>query len=498
MARRIRPPHNPSRRRFLGGLAAAGGSVLLPGCHDSSLAGTGAVPPPAPGPAPGPLPAALPNPADSGIDHIVAVMMENRSFDHMLGWVPGADGIQAQTFKHTDGSSVNSFHIGHGGDAAYGFQGCGWEDPAHGYDTGRVHFNNGAMDGFLQTVGSVEDKYPVGYYNADDVLFYKGVAEHFTVCDRYFHGFLGSTFPNRIYLHAGATDRMNNDFYPPGTPAPATIATIWDELAAKGLSGKNYFSDVPISIFWGPKYVDIMAPFEQFLLDAAAGQLPNFSIMDPFFGGAGLGESPAGISRDDHPQADIRDGQVYLTEIYNALRASPNWERTLMIVMYDEWGGFYDHVAPPLAPVSAAEAALGNDGRLGFRTPCVILGPRARRGHVSKLQFDPNSIINLARWRWGLGPIGASPRNDTSLNMALALDFDNPPNPDAPAFGDAGPDGLGSSRTVSYGALCTEAIPLGLPGSADPRLSAATRARHDHLAEMAPLYDMARRYGVIR
>ena len=102
-----------------------------------------------------------------------------------------------------------------------------------------------------------------------------------------------------------------------------------------------------------------------------------------------------------------------------------------MIVTYDEWGGFYDHVVPPVGPVAGVEATF-NDGTLGFRTPCVILGPRAKRGHVSHLRFDPNSVINLIRWRFGLP--GLSVRDDWSLNMARALELKKAPNFDAPEF----------------------------------------------------------------
>ena len=468
-----RLPFNPGRRRFLAGMAAATGTLALPGCGNSI--------------APASTATVLPNPADSGIDHIVQVMMENRSFDHFLGWVPGADGIQGATFKNSVGADVPTFHLA--ADPDYGYQGCGWEDPAHGYQDGRDHYSGGAMDGFLKTVGDVADKFPVGYYNADDLLFYKGVAERFTVCDRYFHGFLGSTFPNRIYMHSGATDRMQNSFYPPGpTPAPATIATIWDQLIANNISCKNYFSDVPITAFWGEKYTSISASFEQFLADAAAGQLPAVSYFDPNFGGGGAGESPAGVSRDDHPQADVRDGQAYLTHIYNTLRAAPTWDRTLMIVTYDEWGGFFDHVAPDVSPVSAAESALGNDGRLGFRTPCVILGPRARRGHVSHIHFDPNSVINLIRWRFGLDPVGDSPRNQTSNNMVLALDFDNPPNLDAPAFGDLGPDGLGNSAGTPWGSECNSGG--GVPPLTPPAPANVHQAEWEGLRRLARTYDL--------
>ena len=489
---RARGPSNihfsPGRRRFLAGMAAATGSLALPGCSDS----TGAVAERMAGQASMPmLPA---NPADSGVDHIVQVMMENRSFDHMLGWVPGAKGKQNQTFEDNAGNKVSTFHMGND-DPAYGFQGCGWEDPAHGYSDGRVHFNDGKMDGFLKTVVNPEDKFPVGYYNADDLLFYKGVAENFTVCDHYFHGILSSTFPNRIYMHSGTTDRNNNSLPAPGSPpGPSTLPTIWDRLAAKGLTGRNYFSDLPFTGIWGGKYASITAPFEQFLIDAERGALPSVSYFDPNFGFS-VGASPAGVSRDDHPQADVRDGQVYLTEIYNALRNSPNWARTLMIVTYDEWGGFYDHVTPPVKPISPEETALGNDGRLGFRTPCVILGPRARRGHVSKIQFDPQSVIDLITWRFGLDPLSVRAGSSITNNMALALDFDNPPNVTAPDFGQPSPGGVpATSRGVPFGSLCTEAA--GLPGVPSP-FSASDNSRAEHMQELAPLYEMSKRYGLI-
>lgn len=465
---------DPTRREFLRGVAATTGVLTLGGCGGgngsddiSNLL--------LPGAGPGAMPTAdlsqLPAPEDSGIDHIVQVMMENRSFDHMLGWVPGSDGRQAgQRFPNINGDLVETFRLSQ--DPNYGYQGCGWGDPNHGYDGGRVHLNSGLMDGWLltdPTSSDPEDKFPVGYYTADDLPFYKGVAQNFTVCDRYFHGILAQTFPNRIYIHAGATDRLTNTL-PFAQQAPSVLPTVWDLLADAGISGKNYFFDLPLTGLWGTKYVDISAPFGQFLIDAATGNLPAVSYFDPFFG-LSVGETPAGISQDDHPQADVRDGQVYLNRIYDALRTSPNWERTLMIVTYDEWGGFYDHVAPPFAPVSAAEAALSNDGRLGFRTPCVIIGPRAKRGHVSHIQFDPNSVINLIRWRFGLGNL--SVRDTTSINMAHALDFVNPPALDAPDFGLP-------PRVTPYGTLCTGTIPV----SPDP-----------HNAELNQVLETIRGFG---
>jgi phospholipase C len=460
----VKKPFDPSRRDFLLGMAAATGALTLGGCGSDSdgeflLPGSG------------PGMSRLPPPEESGIDHIVQVMMENRSFDHMLGWVPGSDGVQAGLrFPNINGDMIETFRLSQ--DPDYGFQGCGWADPAHGYEDGRIHLNNGAMNGWLlteSTASNPDDHFPVGYYTAEDLPFYAGVAQNFTICDRYFHGVLAQTFPNRMYIHAGQTDRLTNTL-PWAQQEPSTLPTIWDLLAEKGLSGKNYFFDLPLTGLWGTKYASISEHFSQFLVDAARGTLPAVSYFDPFFG-LSVGETPAGISQDDHPQADVRDGQVYLNRIYDALRASPNWERTLMIVTYDEWGGFYDHVVPPFAPVSAEESALGNDGRLGFRTPCVIIGPRARRGHVSHLQFDPNSVINLIRWRWGLGSLSA--RDNSSLNMAHALDFDSPPNLAAPSFGLP-------ARATPFGQFCTGTV----PGSPDP-----------HNAELNQVLETIRGFG---
>ncbi|MGB1580840.1 MAG: alkaline phosphatase family protein, partial [Nevskiales bacterium] len=397
---------------------AAAGAVGLTGCgsdgaDDNSSGGTGTQ-----------ALSQLPPPEESGIDHIVVLMMENRSFDHFMGWVPGANGVQAGlSFPDHNGEMVSTYHL------APNYQGCEFGDPAHGYTTGRTHLNGGKMDGWLQTSPTIDiegDSFPVGYYKRSDLPFFSGVADEWTIGDNYFTGLLASTFPNRVYMHAGQTDRLNNTL-PFVEGDPSELPTIWDRVLGAGLSAKYYFHDLPTIGLWGLKYVDIIGRYEQFLLDASLGNLPNLSFIDPAF----IGEAPQGITNDDHPQADIRAGQSYMNAIYDALRSSPQWERTLLIINYDEWGGFYDHVVPPIAPVSQAEAELGNDGRLGFRVPLMLIGPRARRAHVTHHQFDPNSILNFICWRWGLEPLGV--RHD-SINIAHALDFDNAPRSDAPPF----------------------------------------------------------------
>ena len=404
-------PIDRMRRRVLAGMA--GGAALLTGCGDGASPDGGNDS----GTDDSPLPV-LPNPEDSGIDHIVLVMMENRSFDHFLGWVPGADGVQSGLkFLDRDGAEQHTYPL------APDYQGCALGDPNHGYDGGRVQFNGGKMDGWLLTDPTMPgDIFPIGYYLEPDLPFYSGVAAEYTVCDRYFSGILASTYPNRMYMHLGQTDRLSNDF------TIASLPTIWDRLREAGVSRRYYFRDLPFIALTGVNHLGISRPYAEFALDARAGLLPSVSYIDPKF----LNESPDGTAEDDHPQAHIRKGQVFLNDIYDALRNSPQWERTLLVINYDEWGGFYDHVVPPIAPVSEDEAALGNDGRLGFRVPCMMIGPRAKRGFVSHRQFDPNSILNMIAWRFGLEPLGV--RGQTSLNLAYALDFESAPRSDAPSF----------------------------------------------------------------
>jgi phospholipase C len=450
---------NPSRRKLLTGLAAAGAGVALSDCGQSSPLSNSVNT--------GPVPSTtLPNPEDSGIDNIVVVMMENRSFDHYLGWVPGAMGQQAGlSFTDTSGKTYQSHHLTN-------YQNCQSADPDHSYAGGRTEINGGKMDGFLlpQPVG---DQFPIGYYTASDLPFHSQAVANWTICDRYFCSILSSTFPNRVYMHAGQTDRVSN------TLDISSLPTIWDRLASVGKTGRYYFNDEPITALWGAKYLDISQPYLLFLAEAAAGTLANVSYIDPAF----LGEAD-GISRDDHPLADIRNGQAFLAEIYQALRTSPQWDSTLLVINYDEWGGFFDTIDPPFAPVTEAEvAATGNDGRLGCRVPVVIAGPRAKRAYIENLQFDHCSILNMLAWRFGFEPLGA--RGSTSYNLAYALDFENPPNNDAPAFDVPG---------GSFGSPCD--LPTILTSGTSTRdLEVAQRRLAEHLLDWEGLRTQAKRYG---
>ena len=361
----------------------------------------------------------LPNPGSSGIDHVVVVLMENRSFDHFLGWVKGADGQQAGlAYPDQNGVMRPTYHL-------TDRQGCGFNDPDHSYDGGRIQFDDGKCDGFRRGPGY--DDFALGYYEKSDLPFYGSFVDQTTIFDNWFCSFLGPTYPNRYYTHSARTERLDNAMATTGMP------TIWDRLSAAGVSATYYFNDLPFLALWGEKYIPISRSFETFLAQAASGTLPSYSYIDPFF----LGEDQGG-SNDDHPHADIRRGQAFVSLIANAIATSPLWPRTALVVTYDEWGGFFDHVAPPRLPDDPPTEEFDH-GQAGFRVPTFVMSPFATRGAVDHNVYDHTSILNFVEWRWGLAPL--APRDAAARNLAYAFDFDRPTAaaPTLPLVVDPGP-----------------------------------------------------------
>src|SRR3954468_5281217 len=320
-------------------------------------------------------PTTLPSPDASGIDHIVVVVMENRSFDHYLGWMADEPKFGAVAGKQAGLTYVDSNGATQSTHRLAVRQGCGMDDPDHSYSGGRVQLNGGACDGFAKTA---PDTFPLGYYTRADLPFYggsqgkPGLVDVATTFDHWFCSILSSTYPNRYYTHAGRTERVDN------TMATTELPTIWDRLADAGVPANYYFSDLPFLGLWGPKYLPIAKPIDAFFLDAATGLLPAYSYLDPLF----LGEGQGG-SNDDHPHADIRRGQAFLSKVINTVMASPTWESTVLVITYDEWGGFFDHVPPPVfADNDPAHA------QAGFRVPTYVISPFARPQTVGSHTYN--------------------------------------------------------------------------------------------------------------
>lgn len=361
----------------------------------------------------------LPSPELSGIQHIVVVMMENRSFDHFLGWLPGANGRQAGlSYPDAHGVLHATFPLA----PTIGFQGCSNRDPDHSWKGGRIQYAGGAMDGWLR---GHSDPFAIGYYERADRPFFNELAARFTTLDHYFSSIMAGTFPNRFFLHAAQTvtlDSRGGD-----VTVPQTIPTIWDRLAAAGVSARYYFADVPFVAVWGTRYLRISRPYAEFLFDAATGRLPAVSFVDPRFIREGTGSSG-----DDHPHADIRVGDAFLSQIFAAVANGPGWAGTVLIIAYDEWGGFFDHVAPPVSVAANAvdPPDAGGNVLLGMRVPAVVASPWTRAGGQPRIHsalYEHTSILKLIEWRWHLPHL--TPRDAPSsniANLAQALDFAHP------------------------------------------------------------------------
>ena len=280
------------------------------------------------------------------------------------------------------------------------------------------------------------DDFAIGFYGEDDRPFYNALALEYTTFDNFFSSILAETYPNRIFMHAAQTDRLSN------TLELSTLPTIWDRLIAKHVSARYYFSDASFLWLWGTKYDAISATHAQFLEDAAAGTLPSVAFVEPRF----VGEDQ-GVSGDDHPHADVRAGDAFLAEAFHAVANGPNWGSTVFIVTYDEWGGFFDHVAPPraAAPNDVDPDIVGGKVLLGMRIPVVVASPVTRgdpaNPRVVSTVFDNSSILKLIESRWGLEPLTARDASSDVGNLASALDLANPdrrvpalPSPAPPAL----------------------------------------------------------------
>jgi phospholipase C len=408
-----------------------------------------------------------------GIRHIVVLMMENRSFDHFLGWVPGADGRHDLTYvSAVDGNTYPNYPL------APDYQGCGYSDPDHSWEGWLVQYDYGKLDGFLQrpttpagfpgVTLAAANTFPIGYYtnlNRDgtrkllpDLPVIGALAEQYTTLDRYFCALAAETYPNRFYQHAGQTDRDHN------SETPSTLPTIWDQLSpipnSQGIpTGGYYFRDAPFLALWASpaiepgatfKYQAFLHPFSDadaataalssgtsFVTACETHTLPNVCYIDPAFD-----DEAAGSSGDDHPQGDIRLGERFIADAYHALADNGYLDDTVFVVTFDEWGGFYDHVPPPQVIDDTNPADVMHNGdsttptdgqlypnyrQLGFRVPGLVVTNLARpRQVVHEGPFEHCSSLALIESTFGLNPLTARDANARNIADVL-LPFPVPP-----------------------------------------------------------------------
>jgi phospholipase C len=432
------------RRDFLKSTAVLGAASMLGLDFESAAA-------PIPGGSMLDLPA-----SSAPVDTIVVCMMENRSFDHYLGWL-GTDEAYLEAgrsryggnfrviadnqrrYADANGAEVPTFRLATDPAFSNPYRGCDFVDPGHSWTKARVQ----RRQGFLAQ-GSGNDRYALGYFDAADLPFYSDLARRFTVLDRYHCSVLGPTFPNREYLHSAQSGGVKDNSFPPsiGYPDGFTWPTIWDRLLAAGVSCRYYYSDLPVTLLWGGRLNGIAQPIANYFTDAAAGQLPNVVFIDPKF----LGD----LRTDEHPHGDVRDGARFVFNALDALVQSSHWGRSMFVLTYDEWGGFFDHVRPPRLRDDRRSADEQEDfSRAGFRVPTRLVSPWARPGYVDHTLYDHTSILRFIEWRF-LGAPARGPgrpgdhwfltRRDRYANNIGASLLPANPSPDVDLVPVPGPD----------------------------------------------------------
>jgi phospholipase C len=378
--------------------------------------------------------------SEAPIDHVVILMMENRSFDHYFGWLgrdvgylergvrrygPSfrIDAVSQQTWPDPEGRPVDTFHLP-SDDMPDPWRGCGYEDPGHSWTAGLAQRDRGFLG-----EGSGNDRFALGYYEGDDLPFLSRLARRFTTFDRYHCSALTSTQTNRRYLHSGWSGGYNHN-YIPLAEGGFQFDTIWDRLRRARVPVRSYFADLPSLAFWGHRLNAMWTPIERYFSDCRNGRLPAVSFIDPPY--------LPWWQADDHPHADPRAGQRFLRDVFRAFARSPHWERGLFLLTYDEWGGFYDHVAPPKLPdVLAGVDEFGYDhAQAGFRVPTVMASPYARPGYVDHRTYDHTSILRFLEWRFlgappegpgaGSAPWALSERDRHANNIGASLGASDP------------------------------------------------------------------------
>ena len=359
----------------------------------------------------------IPSARNMPIDTFVVLMMENRSFDHYLGYLPNADGRQVGvTYLDEEGKPQKTYRL------APEFQGCEHPDPGHGWNSGRAQYNNGKLDGWLKE-GSDTDEFAIGYYAKGDLGFLQPATTKGTTFDRFFCSILASTYPNREYMWAAQCYGQKGNDLPVDSAGFPYETTLFAAVERAGGTVQYYFNDLPAAGLWGQAGMARASRVEEYYQACADGTLPNVAFVDPPFKNGGGGD---GISADEHPHGDVRLGQAYMSEVVHAFMESPQWERGAIFIVYDEWGGFFDHVRPPRVPDIRNSRNLDEDfGQMGFRIPAVVLSPYVRQGHVDHGTYGFESIIKLIRHRFGAKAL--TRRDAYARNIGYAFDWKGKP-----------------------------------------------------------------------
>jgi phospholipase C len=380
------------------------------------------------------------------IKHVVVLMLENRSFDSMLGTLYP----RSKPFDGLTGSEQNSWHKADGPvpvgvwkspDMTPTAACIPTPDPGESFAdihmqirglTDAATFNpEPTMDGFVDNYmrqpvkdGPHDPAAVMHYFTPDQIPVLSQLAQAFGVSDCWHASAPCQTWPNRFFAHtATANGYVNNS----PTHFPYLMETVFNRLDGAKVPWRVYFHDIPQSATLGRLWGELVTNFtffNEFIDDAAKGTLPAYSFIEPrYFADPVLKAMP----NDQHPPHDVAYGEALIASVYNAVRGGPGWPNTLLIITYDEHGGCYDHVVPPAATPPGGPALGGFDfSSFGVRVPAVIVSPWVPKGSVIRppgsTPFDHTSIIATLRKLFPFAPL--TPRDAAAPDLLGALSGD--------------------------------------------------------------------------
>jgi phospholipase C len=430
------------------------------------------------------------------VQHIVHLMLENRSFDHMLGFLyedsgnvsPSGAAFEGLTGTEsnpgTGGSPVTVYKINPTDPGAYFMPGA---DPGEGYANTNsqlfgsgtapvppVATNQGFVTNFDATIAwdqragrSVQSGTTasdiMGVFTPQALPVMSGLARGFAVCDHWYSSVPTETFPNRAFACAATSQGHMND----GT-ASYTVQSIFGLLAAHNVSWKIYgYNAQPLTRKNFPDTTNApdtnFGEFTDFKADAAAGTLPAYAFMEPSWGSAG---------NSQHPNYDVSLGEQLIHDVYYTLRGGPGWPQTLLIISYDEHGGLYDHVPPPsgAVPPDDSPGEFGFDfTRFGVRVPVLLISPLIAPGTVFRVSagtmpLDHTSVLKTVETRWGLPALtrrdAAAPDVGDVLTLTTPRTDDPLAGVTVPASSGANPAAAEVSHIQQVDAQLTAQLPV--------------------------------------
>jgi phospholipase C len=380
------------------------------------------------------------------IERFVVLMFENRSFDHLLGYEnqtnPQIDGIRAGLVNYQVPGDPSTTPAAVGPATSFGMP----YDPPHEFaDVTKQLYAPGArgdaltMGGFAAAALGPAGSFPAAArvmeaFDHRQIPVFTALAREFAVFNYWYSSLPGPTWPNRFFVHAATSGGLAD------SPSTAQIltgfdfpkGTIYERLEAAKRRWRVYHDGLPqaAGVDWLRKYyispfTDTFRDMDDFHTDAAAGDLPDYTFIEPCYDTGN--NYLAGNSM--HPMNDIRKGESLLKSVYETIRNSPRWDSTLLIVTFDEHGGFYDHVAPPAAVPSGDDQRYRNPldafkfDQLGVRVPALLVSAYTQAGSVigqePSVAFDHTSILRTVAARFGLPSLTERDAAANSLQVAL-------------------------------------------------------------------------------